>query len=163
MLCAAQHRRNPIACPLRSLCGHCLRCHVPLSLSWLVSWLHCGSPLTWTPLVGIVVWQVRTHGHSTPVSKFSQLAFGQTMVAFAVVSDLSQNEQGMDVSRRERCTLQSCETFKDLSVPAHWACHGFCPLTLPLFLHSWEPQDLRRWDLLAECLLSLQATLRPPR
>lgn len=28
---------------------------------------------------------------------------------------------------------------------------------------SWAPQDLRQWDLLAECLLSLQATLKPPR
>lgn len=53
------------------------------------------------PLCGIVVWQVRGPQPSTPVSKFSQPAFGHTTVAFAVVSDLSQNEQGMDVSHRE--------------------------------------------------------------
>lgn len=31
------------------------------------------------------------------------------------------------------------------------------------FLPSWEPRDLRQQDLSAECVLSLRATLRPPR
>lgn len=119
-LCITQRRWSPLASPLRSGVAPVLMWtvyHVPC-LGWscgcTVGHLLPGSPLLalafQCPLLChlvAVVGQVRAPQPSTPVSQFSQLAFGHTMVAFAVTSDLSHNEQGTGVSHRERCTLQA--------------------------------------------------------